>query len=406
MIAPARRFIQQAAVFARDAVRRRRSHAIRLLGIIGCLVAIAACDDPSDPINGDPPEEDVRLESVTNGLVGPVHLTSPPDDPRLFVVEQPGRIRIIEEGELLEDPFLDLTGRVRSGGERGLLSMAFHPEYRSNGIFLVYYTDLSGDTRVERFTAAPDANSADSATGTIILAVTQPFSNHNGGLLAFGPDGMLYVALGDGGSSGDPLGHGQNTGTLLGSILRIDVDAGEPYAIPPDNPLVDDPDARGEIWAYGLRNPWRFSFDPAAGLLYIADVGQNQWEEINVSPDDRGGLNYGWSIMEGAHCYPDDPCDAEGLELPAVEYPHSLGCSVTGGHVYRGEEIPALRGTYFYADYCEGWIRSLRYQDGAVIDGREWDLGDIGRITAFGQDAAGELYVLSASGGVFRFVAD
>lgn len=368
--------------------------------------ALFACGDGgTSPAPPPPADADVRLEVVAGGLAAPVFLTAPPGDPRLFVVEQPGRIRIIRDGQLLPTPFLDLTERVESGGERGLFSVAFHPRYAANGFFYVDYTDVNGDTRVERFRVGADPDRADPASGKLILRVPQPFSNHNGGLVAFAPDGKLFIAMGDGGSGGDPRGHGQNRGTLLGALLRIDVDAGDPYAIPADNPFVGTPGARPEVWATGLRNPWRFAFDREAGLLYIADVGQAAWEEIDVAPDGAGGLNYGWNVMEGAHCFAASNCDRSGLDLPVLEYSHDEGCSVTGGYVYRGQAVPAVRGHYFYADFCRGWVRSFRLSNGEAVETREWPFGDIGNVLSFGEDAVGELYVLSGNGNVYRFMA-
>jgi glucose/arabinose dehydrogenase len=360
-----------------------------------------ACNgDPAS--TGEPPEEagGIRLETVATGLSGPVFLTSPPGDPRLFVVELPGRIRVIVDGEVLPASFLDITDRVGSGGERGLLGLAFPQDYASSGEFVVHYTDLSGDTKVERYRAASDPDVADPGSGRQILALDQPFTNHNGGQVSFGPDGMLYIALGDGGSGGDPQGNGQNTGTLLGSILRLDITA-EPYTIPPDNPFAGAAGARGEIWAWGLRNPWRFAFDDADGRLYIADVGQNQYEEINVADASAGGLNYGWNIMEATHCFTSSSCSNGGLTLPVLEYSHAEGCSITGGFVYRGSSLPEVVGHYFYSDYCSGWIRSFRMSGGKAIDRRDWGL-DAGGVLSFGVDAAGELYVLNADGVVHR----
>jgi hypothetical protein len=291
---------------------------------------------------------------------------------------------------------------VGSGGERGLLSVAFDPDYASTGFFYVNYTDRSGDTRVERYRVSADADVADAASAKLILTVDQPYSNHNGGLVAFGPDGMLYIGMGDGGNGGDPQNHGQNRGTLLGALLRIDVRTGDPYAIPSDNPFRQDGTAQPEIWAYGLRNPWRFSFDPPSGLLFVADVGQNQWEEINAVATTAAGVNYGWRIMEGAHCFNAGSCTRSGLTLPVHEYSHGDGCSVTGGEVYRGTRSAGLQGHYFYADYCDGWIRSFRMEGSSAVDHREWALGDLGDISSFGHDAAGELYVLSHNGRVYR----
>jgi len=342
------------------------------------------------------------MEEVASGLRDPLYLTAPRSDTRLFIVEQAGRIRILEDGHLLPVPFLDITDRVSSGGERGLLSVAFHPLYSSNGFLYVNYTDLSGDTRVERYTVGANPYVVDVSSARLILAVDQPYANHNGGLVMFGPDGMLYIGTGDGGGAGDPHGNAQNRGSLLGKLLRIDVDRGDPYAVPADNPFVGLPGSRGEIWADGLRNPWRFAFDQATGLLYVADVGQNSWEEINVEPATAPGLNYGWNIMEGSHCFQSDACDRSSLVLPVLAYGHGEGCSVTGGFVYRGRRAPSLAGHYFYADYCRGWVRSLTVSGGRATDLREWQVGDIGRVLSFGEDAAGELYVLSANGRVYR----
>ena len=369
-------------------------------------VALGGCSGSAGPDDGDG-DGDVRLavEVVVGGLDDPLYLTAPPGDPRLFVVEQAGRIRIVENGQLLGAPFLDITDRVSSGGERGLLSMAFHPAYATNGFFYVSYTSQpDGDTRIERYRVSGDPNVAEPNPDRVIFMLAQPFGNHNGGPIAFGPDGMLYIGLGDGGSGGDPLENGQNVNTSLGTLLRIDVDGDDPFAIPGDNPFVGV-DGRDEIWAYGLRNPWRFAFDREAGYLYIADVGQNAWEEVNVAPSNAGGLNYGWNVMEGGHCFNASFCDKDGLELPVLEYDHSAGCSITGGYVYRGASIPGIRGHYFYSDYCSGFLRSFRFTGDAVVDEREWDVGDLGRVLSFGEDADRELYILSGNGRVYRLVA-
>lgn len=359
-----------------------------------------ACNGTTAPTGSDG-EAPLRLVASLSGAV--VHLTAPPGDDRLFVVEQAGRIRIIRGDVLLPAPFLDLTDRVGTGSERGLLSMAFQPDFGVSGLFYVYYTNLQGDTRVERYRVSDDPDVADRSSAHTILAVDQPFSNHNGGLIVFDSDGLLYIGLGDGGSGGDPQGNGQNPATLLGSILRIDVSSGDPYGIPPGNPYADGMAGRPEIWAIGLRNPWRFAFDPVAGLLYVADVGQNQWEEINVVAAGAGGLNYGWNEMEGLHCYPGgSACNPQAFTLPVLEYGHGEGCSVTGGMVYRGDAVPDLAGHYVYADYCAGWIRSFRYDGAAAREQREWPVGEIGAILGFGSDAAGELYVLSLASGTGR----
>jgi glucose/arabinose dehydrogenase len=350
------------------------------------------------------PAADIRLEPVASGLSSPLYLTAPTADPRLFIVEQPGRIRIVRNGELLSTPFLDITDRVSNGGERGLLSVAFHPNYAANGFLYVDYTDPRGDTRIERYTVSSDPDRADPASGKLLLTIKQPYANHNGGLVLFGPDRMLYIGMGDGGSGGDPMGNGQNRQSLLGKMLRIDVDGGDPYGIPADNPFVGRTDAKPEIWALGLRNPWRFSFDPTTHLLYIADVGQNRWEEVDVVSDKEGGLNYGWNIMEGPACYRTSNCDQTGLTLPIYSYGHDEGCSITGGYVYRGSAIPVVVGHYFFADYCNGWVRSFKFDGGKVTEPRQWSVGNVGRILSFGEDAAGELYVLSDKGTVYHIV--
>jgi glucose/arabinose dehydrogenase len=368
------------------------------------IAAIVACSSDSgtgpSPLPGD---FTIQLIEVASGLSSPLYLTSPPNDSRLFVVEQAGRIRIIKNGQVLAQPFLDIVSRVSSGGERGLLSVAFHPSYAANGFFYVNFTDLAGNTRVERFNVSSNPDVGDASSSKLILGVTQPFANHNGGLNLFGPDGMLYIGLGDGGSGGDPQGNGQRTNTLLGKILRIDVDNGDPYSIPSGNPFANQSGARPEIWAYGLRNPWRFSFDRTAGLLFVADVGQGSLEEIDVVPTTRAGVNYGWNIMEGSSCFGSGSCSTAGLEPPVIEYNHSGGaCSVTGGYAYRGSAIPELAGHYFYSDYCAGFLRSFLYSNGAATDQRTWDVGTIGSVTSFGEDAAGEMYIVVQQGRVYR----
>lgn len=372
--------------------------------LAACALGASACAAPADAPGARPPG--LRLTRIAGGLESPVHLTTAPGEPRLFVVEQRGRIRIIERGRLLETPFLDLTTRVGYGGERGLLSVAFHPAYARNGFFFVNYTDRDGDTRVERYRVSRDSSRADPATAKLILAIEQPYSNHNGGHLLFGPDGMLWIGMGDGGSANDPQGNGQNPQTLLGDLLRIDVDRGDPYAIPEDNPFARSNAGRPEIWATGLRNPWRFWMDARSQLLYIADVGQNRWEEINVALLDRPGLNYGWNVMEGRHPLRGRG-EQSGFTAPLLEYSHDDGCSVTGGVVYRGRRIPALLGHYLYSDYCRGWLRSFRVVNDAArgltaTDQREWPVGDLSGATSFGVDADGEVYVLVHSGTVYR----
>ncbi|MEE8191666.1 MAG: PQQ-dependent sugar dehydrogenase [Gemmatimonadales bacterium] len=364
---------------------------------------LLACSDSTDPGNGNgnggTPLQLAAVE-VVNGLNRPVHLTAPVGDARLFVVEQPGRIRIVQDGQLLPTPFLDIDSIVRStGNEQGLFSLAFHPQYAANGFFYVNFTNENGDTRVARYTVTGNSNVADPGSRKVILAIDQPFGNHNGGQIAFGPDGMLYVGMGDGGSGGDPLGHGQNLNTLLGALLRIDVDGGDPYAVPGDNPFGD------EIWGFGLRNPWRFSFDAPSAMIYIGDVGQNAWEEVNVAPANSAARNYGWNVMEGNGCFGGGSCNQTGMTLPVIVYPTgSEGCSVIGGYVYRGAALPDVIGHYFYSDWCNGWLRSFKYVGGAATEQTEWNVGDIGNVLSFGVDANGELYILSQNGRVYRLV--
>jgi hypothetical protein len=374
------------------------------------LLAGMACS-ASGPQGPTPaPDTTIALRQITSGLAFPLYLTAPPDDvSRLFVVEKGGRIRVIRNDSLLATPFLDLTGKVSTGGEQGLLGLAFHPAYAQNRVFVVNYTNPQGDTRISTFRAGPDPEVADASSEQVVLAVDQPFANHNGGMLAFGPDDRLYIGLGDGGSGGDPQGNGQNRNVLLGKILRLAIDNDGNASVPADNPFVGQAGARPEVWSYGLRNPWRFSFDRATGDLYIGDVGQNELEEINASTDAAQfgrGANFGWNIVEGTECFsPASGCDRAGLSSPVLVYGHEQGCSVTGGYVYRGSAIPSLAGHYFYADYCAGWVRSFRLTGPAPADEREWTaLRPGGQIPSFGEDARGELYIISASGTVHRIV--
>jgi hypothetical protein len=339
-------------------------------------------------------------------LSSPLFLTAPAGDARLFVVEQPGRIRVIKNDQLLDPPYLDISAKLTFGGERGLLGLAFHPNFATNGFFYVYYTDLSGNIQISRYHANPADDFADPSSASPILNIPHPGqSNHNGGMLLFGTDGKLLIGTGDGGGGGDPDGNGQNITALLGKLLRIDVDGASPYAIPPDNPFAAaaGPGTRGEIWALGLRNPWRYSIDRTEGLLYIADVGQNSWEEVDVMPTSAAGVNYGWNVMEGAHCYNASSCNQNGLQLPVIEYDHGQGCSITGGFVYRGSMIPGLQGHYLYSDYCSGFLRSFRYANGAATNTRDWGLS-LGSVLSFGEDASGELYVLSGDGVVYKLM--
>jgi glucose/arabinose dehydrogenase len=346
------------------------------------------------------------LQQIASGLRFPLYVTSPPGDERLFVVEKGGAIRVIKGGTLLSAPFLDLTPKVVStGGEQGLLGLAFAPDYATSGRFFVHYNDVSGENRVTRFVVSGDPDQADPASESVVLAVPQPGVAHNGGQLLFGADGFLYIGIGDGDDSDH--GRGQSVEDLFANILRIDVTSADPYTVPPDNPFVGTANARPEVWSYGFRNPWRFSFDRASGDLYIGDVGESDWEEVDYASSAGGagkGVNYGWSLMEGNHCMR-ATCDETALTLPVVEYNHSEGCAVTSGYVYRGAAIPALQGTYFYADYCRGWVRSFRMQAGAMTEAKEWpELKPGGQVTSFGEDAAGELYLVTQQGGVFKIV--
>jgi len=360
------------------------------------------------PTRFDPQSVNLALEPLVTGLDSPVYLTHAGDGSgRLFVVERPGTVRLLAAGTLLPAPFLDLRDRVGSGGlEQGLLSLAFHPNYPANGRFFVYYTGLLGQTVVSRFQVSDDPNRADPASETVLLTVDQPAQNHNGGLIVFGPDGYLYVGLGDGGAANDRFGNGQNLGSLLGALLRLEVDVGQPYGVPADNPFWGVAGARPEIWAYGLRNPWRFSFDRATGDLYVADVGQNQYEEVNIQPaGSAGGQNYGWPIMEGFHCFQSADCAAAGLTLPLAEYDHNQGCSITGGYVYCGVAYPSLTGAYFYGDYCSGRIWALSRQASGNWENVEMLQTGL-NISSFGQDERGELYVLHLNGGAVYQLVD
>ena len=353
---------------------------------------------PSQGVEFDPASVDLELEPVAEGLDSPLGVTHAGDGSgRLFIVEQTGAIRVMRDGEILEEPFLDVGGLIVAGGEQGLLGLAFHPDYARNGRFFVDYTDVNGDTVVAEYTVSDDPDRADEDSARTLLQVDQPFSNHNGGQLDFGPDGYLYIALGDGGSAGDPDGNGQNTGVLLGKLLRLDLDSGDPYGIPPDNPFANG-GGEPEIWAYGLRNPWRFSFDSKTDDLWIADVGQGEFEEINRRPAAAGGLNYGWDQMEGLECYEGGDCDPAGKIVPISGYDHDLGCSVTGGYVYRGKDFPELRGGYVFGDYCSGVIWAIDATEGEFTEPVELMSSGLS-ISSFGLDEVGELYLTDLAGG-------
>jgi glucose/arabinose dehydrogenase len=338
----------------------------------------------------------VRLVRVAQ-LEQPVAMSVRPGDDTLYLVEQVGRVRAVRDGRLDPTPVLDISAEVTAGGEQGLLGLAFSPDGR---YLYLAYTDRDGNHQVSEFTM--DSQRADRGSERSLLHFDDPFPNHNGGQLAFGPDRRLYIAFGDGGGAGDPLGNGQSLGTLFGKILRIDPRpaGGRPYGVPSDNPFVGRDGARPEIWDYGLRNPWRFSFDAATGDLWIGDVGQNTYEEIDHEPAGEGGRNYGWNRREGLHAFNggDKP---EGAVDPVIEYSHPGGCTVIGGFVYRGRRIPGLQGAYLYGDYCAGWVRAARAPGGRIAEQRDLGL-QVPSLSSFGADAQGELYALSLGGGVYR----
>lgn len=378
-----------------------------LLCVIGALlVQMVPLHDSVGSAESDLPKDQERtialLPLVTEDLESPVSLTHAPDGSgRLFVVEQPGRIRIVDRGALLPLPFLDIRERILAGGERGLLGLAFHPDFRRNGRFYVNYTRKpDGATVVAEYRRGPSPHQA-SRDERVLMTVLQPYANHNGGMVAFGPDGYLYIGLGDGGSGGDPDNRAQNPADLLGKILRIDVNQGDPYGIPSDNPFASEA-GRPEIYATGLRNPWRFSFDMHTGDLWAADVGQHKWEEVDLIV--RGG-NYGWRVKEGTHCYaPARFCGNDNLTEPVLEYAHDKGrCSIIGGHVYRGRAIAGLAGQYLYGDYCSGEIFAFaRNRERESSPAPRVILKTSFRISSFGEDEVGELYVLDHGGGLYR----
>lgn len=346
------------------------------------------------------PLQGLALEPVAAGLAQPTAVVAAGD--RMLIVERTGRIRVVDAGGLAEEPFLDISADVTSNGiEQGMLGLALHPDFASNGRFFVYYVDPDGHRRLSEFHASGDT--ADPGSERVLFALPQPPGSvdirHYGGMLMFGPDGYLYAGLGEG---ADARGQGQNRDTVFGTILRLDVDGPEPYGIPADNPFAEG--GAPEVWAYGLRNPWRFTIDAADGLMYIADVGQETWEEINVVSLGDGGANLGWPDSEGNHCFLDSDCDLATFVTPAVEYSHDEGCSVTGGHVYRGQRIPELAGHYFYSDWCRGWVRTFRYEGGQATDLAEWPDLEPGQVNTFGVDSDGEMYVAAYSGEVYRIV--
>ncbi|MGH7470551.1 MAG: PQQ-dependent sugar dehydrogenase [Longimicrobiales bacterium] len=369
-------------------------------------VAVSAAATATSTVTYAAPPLRLSLAQVASGLSRPVFLSAPTGDARLFIGEQTGRIRIVQNGQLLAQAFLDVSNLISApidtGDEIGLLGMAFHPQYTQNGFFFIAYTAVGGAVTVARYQAAGGANVANPA-GAVVLSI--PHSStpyHNGGGLAFGPDGFLYISVGDGGQTGDPTGNAQSTATLLGKLLRIDVSA-LPYTVPASNPFVGQAGRRGEIWAYGLRNPWRFEFDVNTGRLFIADVGEDTMEEINAVSTTLAGANYGWNLTEGTRCVIPG-CSTAGITMPVLEYTHGEGCSVIGGYAYRGSAIPELAGHYFYSDYCSGWLRSFLFANNTATERRDWGVPSVGLITSFGRDGAGELYMLNQGGNVYRMV--
>jgi glucose/arabinose dehydrogenase len=410
--------------------------AFRTLGFsfaIGLIAVLQQFAEPVSVVRAEVIWPSIEIMPVVSGLSAPVQIANAGDgSERLFVVERRGTVQIVESGSLLSTPFLDIQDRVQAGGEEGLLSIAFPPSYAAKGYFYVYYTNHNGDNQVSRFSISADPNIADSSSEKLILYLDHPaYSNHNGGQMAFGPDGYLYIGTGDGGGGGDPDGNGQNTDSLLGKILRIDVEwasmlpvaaysvylpllinngegnpLGQAYRIPDDNPFRGMAGHREEIWAFGLRNPWRFSFDRNTGDLYIGDVGQGSWEEVDFQlTSSPGGENYGWNEMEGMHCYLPN-CDTAGMTLPVYEYPthEQGGCSITGGFVYRGVDYPGMQGIYLFADYCNGRITGL------VNDSGTWQsqllLDTSLSPSSFGESESGELYIADLSSGTIYQIVE
>lgn len=372
--------------------RASLSAALPVVALLGVLCPLGTTQSSSVPL---------ATELIVGGLQDPVWLTTPPgDSSRLYVLEQTtGRVQIVENGEVALLPFLDLSADLTVSGEEGLLSLAFHPDYDVNRRVFVYWNDATSDAVLKEFEALPDGTGVIPGSEVELLRIPKPFPQHNGSFLAFGPDRMLYLSIGDGGGASDPFQNSQDLSTLLGTVLRLDVDGGVPYAIPPDNPFVDVPGARGEIWHYGLRNPWRGSFDSQAGTLWIGDVGQVTREEVNFVPAGVGGVNFGWPCAEGVlvtgQCSEPPP----GLSMPFYDYDHNDGCAVLGGYVYRGDAIPSLKGTYLFGDYCTSRVWSLKYdgQDITEFADRSTELlGGLGfdLLSSFGEDSDGELYIL------------
>ncbi len=383
-------------------VRRNVTVALALVVVLGLAPSSAEAQSVDDALTTQAPR--LRWRTVARGLDQPVFLTAPTRSRRSFIVEQSGRILLRLDGRVRRRAFLDLSRRVSRGNEQGLLGLAFHPRYPRNGRFFVHFTGRGGATRVEEFRRR-NPNRSRARPRRVIFRTRQPASNHNGGMLAFAPDGALWLGLGDGGGAGDTYRNGQNPATPLGTLLRFDINRRAPF-VPRDNPWARGGRGNRYVWSYGLRNPWRFSFDPPTNRVYIGDVGQSAWEEIDRAPIGRSRINYGWPIMEGSHCYGVGRCDTRGLRRPALEYSHNQGCSVTGGFVYRGRLLPALRGHYFYTDFCGGWLRSFRFVRGAPRERRDWtsQVGTLNGFTSFGTDSAGELYATSLDGTLRKLV--
>ncbi len=386
-----------------------------LMAVVGCNGDGEQADTSSGTLPPASSSTALKLQSVAQNLTAPLYVTAPPGDTaRLFVVEQGGRILLLDlpSGAVRPTPFLDLTGAISSGGERGLLGLAFDPNYDTNGRLYVQYTDGSGDVVIARYQrSASNGDLVDPGSGTPLLTIPHStFANHNGGMLAFGPDGCLYAGVGDGGGAGDPDNRAQDPGQLLGKLLRLDSSTGGGCTNGGSNPFGPGI-GRAEVWSLGLRNPWRFSFDRVTGDLYIGDVGQDASEEIDfaAAPAAGRGLNFGWRLMEGSACFnPASQCDPGGLTKPIHEYPHAqTACSVTGGFVYRGA-MASLRGTYFYADFCAGFVRSFRVVNGQTTDHTEWPALNGGpfSITSFGEDALGELYLTTRGGMLSKITAN
>jgi glucose/arabinose dehydrogenase len=382
-------------------IRSARIIFLVLVVISGLAVGVGWAAEPAQP------SATAHLQLVVSGLVAPLDFQSARDGTgRFFIVEQGGTIRILKAKKLLAPPFLNISSIIVSGGETGLLGLAFHPQYKTNGRFFVNYTRrVNGQLQTviaEYHVSSSNPNLADPNSGRVILVINQPFDNHNGGQIAFGLDGFLYIGTGDGGSGGDPQGNGQKLSTLLGKMLRIDINSAPPYGIPPDNPFVGVSGAKGEIWAYGFRNPWRFSFDKTTKRLFVADVGQDAWEEVDTVT--KGG-DFGWNIMEGKHCYPPGTnCNQAGLIQPIAEYSHSEGIAVIGGYVYRGGAIPALKGLYVFGDFGSGQVWTLQEtQPGTWTRAPLLSAGF--NISAFGRAGNNELYVLDYNGNLYKLVA-